>query len=243
MKNVNVLILILAVAIALAKTLARELECTKSIWEDSIDRDLDRYSASGIHRSYLDEGKSLVVGGWGFIIINNTLYYNPYGKSPTHNHAMVVLLARAMCRYSMPDVEFVMHDADRKKKNTGWQTTYVMLSNAKDVMIDQDLLIPYQSFLHYKNHVKSFVHHSKPWAQRIDKAVWRGSSTGGLFTPKTWRFKPRTKMMLTLQEQNDSKCCDMGFVNVHVQAFKEAAADMTHHLEIKERITMDDMTR
>jgi hypothetical protein len=74
-------------------------------------------------------------------------------------------------------------DADRKKKNTGWQTPYVVLSSAKDVMNDQDLLIPYQSFLHYKNHIKSFAHHSKPWAQRIDKAVWWGSSTGGLFTP------------------------------------------------------------
>jgi hypothetical protein len=54
------------------------------------DRDLDRYTASGIHRSYLDEGQSLVDGGWGFIIINNTLHYNPYGKAPTHNHAMVM---------------------------------------------------------------------------------------------------------------------------------------------------------
>jgi hypothetical protein len=230
---------IIAFAIVASLAFEEPLNCSKSIWENSIDRDLDIFQ-NGIVKSHLDLGESLVIRGWRLIIVNNTLYYRPIQEAPPIRHAQVLLLARSMCRYSMPNVEFVLQDTDHKQQTIDWPHLYIVFSNAKDVIYDQDILIPYQSFFHFQKVVNSFKS-QLPWSERIDKAVWRGSTTGGIFTINSWRFKPRTKMALTFQ--NDSSCCDIGFTNVKVQATDDAADDMAKHLDIKSRVSMDDMTR
>jgi hypothetical protein len=213
--------------------------CSRSFWDDTIQRDLHVFHV--ITREQLQAGEKLVDGAWHFIIKNNTLYHRPVKHAPVVHHGMVQLLVRAMCRYDMPDVEFLMFDNDIKRHNAYWPHLYIMFSNTKDLNLDLDFLVPYQSFMNFDEAGLATAPPNVPWANKTDKAVWRGSTTGGVFTLKNWRYKPRSKLVSLCK--NHTSHCDAGFVNVQVQAFKDASQDMSAKLGVISRISMDAMSR
>lgn len=213
--------------------------CSHSLWEGAINRDLDMFST--ITREHLHAGEKLVDGAWHFLIKNNTLYHKPVKHAPAVSHGMVQLLVRAMCRYTMPDVEFLMFDGDFKRHLVRWPHLYVMFSNSKDVNLDLDFLVPYQSFMNYDEAGMATAPPDTPWANKTDKAVWRGSTTGGVYSLNNWRYKQRSKLVSICQ--NHTSHCDAGFVSVEVQAFQAAAKDMTSTLGLISRINMDSMSR
>jgi hypothetical protein len=217
----------------------RKRSCTHSVFENTISRDLGVFET--ITRNHLEAGERLVEGGWHFAIVNNTLYYRPIKNAPVPHHAMVLLLVRAMCRYEMPDVEFMMFDGDFKSRLVRWPHKYVMFANSKDVNYDLDFLVPYQSFFHYDDIGISTEKIAVPWNKKLDKAVWRGTTTGGLFTGSNWKYKQRTKLVKACQ--NHTQHCDVGYVDVHVQATEEAAQEMAAELRLAGRISMADMSR
>ena len=51
-----------------------------------------------------------------------------------------------------------------------------------------------------------------PFDKKIEKAFWRGSTTGGIFTPQNWKIFPRSK--LTLFAAHNEKICDAKFTDI-----------------------------
>lgn len=151
-----------------------------------------------------------------------------------------MVLAKAMCLYKMPDVEFILHPFDTKKVSS--KTKSVVFSFAKDHTKDDDILIPYQSFLWPYLHGPSFGDNANiSWNDRDDKAVWRGSTTGGTYTEHSWDLLPRSRISLLCKERPD--LCDAGFTSVVPHSTVQAQKVMRAVLGIKDRVSMPDMAR
>ncbi len=88
------------------------------------------------------------------LISNNKLYAKPIGE---HNdpikHPLPMVLAKAMCRYQMPDVELVLNAYSRKKATNASHAS-VVFSCTKDPAKDQDVVLPYQSMLWPRAHAR-----------------------------------------------------------------------------------------
>jgi hypothetical protein len=216
--------------------------CEKSKWEDIINRDLDLLRSTRVYPTHLDIGQKQVFGGWRVLIHKQKLYALPIGE---HNdpiqHPLIMLLAKSMCRYEMPDVEFVINAYSRKAATNATHTS-VVFSCTKDPSKDQDVVLPYQSMLWPKSHAAAYADHTTPWEERIPKAVWRGTTSGGVFSKYTWRHMTRSRISLQCKERPD--LCDVGFSSYDPQhTTPEAIAELTSELGTKEPVSMKDMAK
>jgi hypothetical protein len=78
---------------------------------------------------------------------------------------------------------------------------------------DYDLLLPYpNTFFHFARSQKYMrdITPDTPWQKKISKAIWRGRTTGGLFTNWTKFQFPRTRLVQVCQAHPD--LCDAKFV-------------------------------
>lgn len=74
----------------------------------------------------------------------------------------------------------------------------------------RDVPIPYRSFYRLPfNQSGAAVMNATTWRKKVDKAFWRGSTTGGPFLPATWR--ERTRAVLVKLCHAHPSDCDAGF--------------------------------
>ena len=67
-----------------------------------------------------------------------------------------------------------------------------------------------------------------PFENKIEKAFWRGSTTGGIFTPENWKIFPRSKLALFSSQNKD--ICDAKFTTI-VQTSNQ------DHVTLKEQMS------
>ena len=235
--------LLLAVALASSTHAARHRRphsaasgdsstCERSKWEGIISRDLELLQATRVYREHLDIGEKQIYGGWRVMIHNQQLYARPIGEfNDPVKHPLIMVLAKAMCRHQLPDVEFVLNAYSRKAATNSSHAS-VVFSCTKDPARDQDVVLPYQSMLWPKSHAKSYADVHIPWQEREPRAVWRGTTSGGVFTKYTWRHLTRSRISLLCKERPD--LCDVGFSSfdpTHTTA--EATQEMLGELEAR----------
>ncbi len=65
-----------------------------------------------------------------------------------------------------------------------------------------------------------------PWSRKIEKAFWRGSGTGGLYTRENWQNFPRVKLV-EISEQNPN------LINAQFTALPQGDAELMNELSEK----------
>lgn len=189
-------------------------------WTKRIDIDLE-FFLGGITSQQLDIAETQIHGGYRVLIFNRTIYAVPlaseaensqnHRKHPhEHPHEWLLLFARMMCTYDVPDIEFVLNVHDRKR-HPNFGNKVPIFSWGKDIGEDYDILLPYFQLLYYNSSLKHMDQLNIAWEQKIAKAVWRGTTTGGTFTNFNWPKYPRALMVSHCQRHHDF--CDAGFVD------------------------------
>jgi hypothetical protein len=240
------LALTLLVVVADAHRTLASSSCERSQWDDIIDRDLELLKATHVYPPHLDLGEMQIIGGWRVLIHDHKMYAKPLGsfaarKTETLEHGLLMVIAKAMCRYEMPDVEFVVNGYSRKSA-TNTTTASVVFSCTKDPSKDQDILLPYQSMLWPRSHAESFADASVPWEQKEAKAVWRGTTSGGLFTKPRWRHMARSRIAMLCKKRPD--LCDVGFSSYDQRhTTPDALEEMKAEVGLKQPISMKDMAK
>lgn len=212
------------------------------MWEDVIHRDLEFLNVPHIERDYLDAAERHIHGGWRVVILNNTIYTKAVGAiaAGDNRHGMLLVLLKASCRFHMPDVEFVVHPYDTRKIIGGEKA--VVFSSTKDITRDDDLLVPYQSLLWPRLHAQQYNSSDLPWHMRKPQVVWRGSTTGGIYTQYSWAMYPRSQASLMCAKSTG--LCDAGYTQVAERHCTAAAEqDIRKRVGYKNVLTNQDVAR
>ncbi len=202
--SIRVLLIVILIARHYA---ASSNSCNVSNWEDVIDRDLELLTKSTIHAAVLQGGRLQCHGGWIVTIYDNEVYAEPFGKLPKHKKpSQLDLVVKALCHYKFPNVNFILNAYERKAATEARKATLVF-SSSKDPTKEQDVLLPHHS-LAYLYSTRNSLQGSKPFEQRLDKAVWRGGASGGSYNQYTWRHTIRSRAVAACQKRQD--ICDAG---------------------------------
>ena len=184
-----------------------------SVWTEQIDRDLRPFRA-GITSQKVDQSARL--GDFRIVIKDNALYVGP-GKSSAVNvadldHAVLMMIAKSLCYHKTEDVDFVLNlgDSPLLRSNTSGDRL-PMLSWSRGEGYD-DIFFPYWSFTWLHPVPASFQ--QPEWALKRNIAVWRGSTTGGIWTEPLWRNLTRAKLSRMCNARPD--LCDAK-INGYVQ--------------------------
>lgn len=96
-----------------------------------------------------------------------------------------------------------------------------IFSHAKDWADFDDILFPYWSFINTQQSTNMYK--IVPWKDKVETAVWRGSTTGGVFSEQgvlkrlgTWRDIARARLVaqcnnITSKDSPDVPLCDAHF--------------------------------
>jgi hypothetical protein len=181
--------------------------CTESRWEGTIDRDLELFAKTTIHPQLLDVGRSQCRGGWTVLIVDNELFAMPFGELPSTKRPIVMdLLAKALCHRKFPNVEFVLNAYERRRATQASQAA-VVFSASKDPGRDMDIVFPHRS-LSFLHSIRQHLAGDLQFEQREDRAVWRGTASGGAYSKHTWRHSTRSRAVASCLEKPE--LCDAG---------------------------------
>lgn len=170
-----------------------------------ISQDLAPFRGEGIREYALSQCIQETSGNHGFCrfkIIDNKIFVET--KCPVSFNDRIASLKTSFRKltkkYEVPNVDFIvcLHDASHmclpqvplfvfaKKKSF----------NLQILMPDFEALAGYQRF-------SSLAYSNYPWQQKIEKGLWRGAPTGGIFTEDQWRSFPRSRLVLLSLEYPD----------------------------------------
>lgn len=208
-----------------------------SVWTEQIERNLRPFK-SGILLQDVDFGAS--IGDYRVVIKNNALYVGPGKTSKLHNdeldHAVFMLIAKALCYQRVDDVDFVLNLGD-------WPLVRSNLSSAALPVMSWtksegylDIFFPYWSFTWLHPVPASF--HQPSWSAKSDIAVWRGSTTGGIWTEPGWRNLTRAKLSRLCNVRPD--LCDAK-INGYVQGGESIQSVIENELGTAPRMKIEEM--
>ena len=160
-------------------------------------------------------------------IINDKVFLSNLSDVPAKGRAWDVVkqLIRLIESVRLPDTDFVMHVGDGVPEHAwslttpdgevkvpvfvqdAWESARVILAPARSV-VDEGLTSSVRD--------AAAAAAAVPFLERHNKAVWRGSTTGALYTEANWREQPRSKAVLLSRRRPD--LLDAGFTNLNAQA-------------------------
>jgi hypothetical protein len=194
-----------------------------------VDRDL-KMLAYPITRDALQKAKATLVSrneqGWQVLIYNRTIYAVPLPATPAYRelHAIFVPFLKSLCfGEEQVAVEFLLRPGDLPAGDV----QPVFSWSKKRFFLHQDILFPYWSFSWIRDWQSAALFDVVPWSQKKGVAIWRGSTTGGLYNVDNWRSLPRSRLVQICQNKTD--LCDAAFTN-WVQISEDAKKEMLAEL-------------
>ena len=97
--------------------------------------------------------------------------------------------------YGLSDMEFIISLEDSVDE----EYPAPVMTFAKNKNVKSSVLFPdYEAIWGYKSFIKEVARGNAlyPSHKKVDKAFWRGSTTGGAFTVSNWREYPRSQLVL-----------------------------------------------
>jgi hypothetical protein len=232
-----------------------KINCHKDKYLKQIHSDLDIWRAGGIRKEMTDY--TIDAFHVAFQIIDNELYIL---KKPNDDYLLeqwTKFLSDMLEHVTMPDVEFSLNTRDRPKA-LKHETTPVFSHVKTDAHSDILVIHPWQYDLfrdggHHqsmfgtdlavaKENVKLFKSgsteirspHRKKWAERMSKAVWRGSPNGG--DMREWNYIQHPRPRVADIGMAHPELIDAKFSEWHVTQMEEDC----HHALCKRYFGSDD---
>eukprot|EP00960_Hanusia_phi_P022176 656999-Hanusia_phi.AAC.3 len=167
-------------------------------------------------------------------ILDNILYVQNYDQVADRHRAdrVVEHLHKLLQHVKIPDVDLVLHVGDGVPEHA-WPLE-TLTDKFKVPVFVQDMwpsanaiLAPSRSSMSVEFQ-ESLSRTSKvPWPKKIGKAVWRGSTTGALYTRANWRDQTRSKVVMLSRQRPD--LLDAGFTNLKAQVDSDATMKEMEH--------------
>lgn len=136
-------------------------------------------------------------------IVGGKAEFHPFGEAKTSDRLFSVVGAiEKLCSvFSLPNMEFVvsLHDSlDWYLINSVNRLPFPIFVFARSSEVLQQILIPdweiFAGYAHFLDELnRAFL--SFPWSKRKNKAIWRGATTGGLYTQQNYRAQWRTQLI------------------------------------------------
>jgi len=204
-------------------------------WLEQIQNDLEPFS-SGVLGFHLDQACNLTNDLTRVLIYDNNLYVHkkcaPIGAFETSTgtpHAVLIMLLKVLCQYRIPNLELVLNLGDGARVDAQQRKPLPPVFSWGKTARHADILYPYWSFLwstwpeQMDETLLADGITEEAWNRKISIGFWRGSTTGGWYTPDNWRNMTRTVLVQKCRERPD--LCDAQFVQC-VQCDPFAAAEM-----------------
>lgn len=193
------------------KNLNEEIHDPKYVWMDKqIKRDLVAFEEEGISLEMLEKTLQNILAspekGYAYLIhykiINNKITF----WSPTlrENHPRIInfinFITEIAKHMKLPDVEFLLCAGDSFERPIFLESCQVpIFCIAKRTHNNKVLLFPETEYLSNRVHLFSAILHANSihtWENKISKAFWRGSTTGGPYCFYWDRF-PRPSLIVS----------------------------------------------
>lgn len=180
--------------------------------QQAIDEDLETYRGGITEQQIMD--LSLEPDLIEYSIIQNRIYQRlPSHMASKSHHDTGLMLLRILCYHSIPDMKFFVNIQDGQKSDI--KNPVPAFSFTKHAY-SGDILYPYWSFMLFPNNddleilLSSKAEFDLAWSAKKNIAIWRGSTTGGIYDAKNWKLMPRT---ILVEKCRKSPLCDAGFVD------------------------------
>lgn len=175
-----------------------------------IEEDLSAFQETGITKQMIDdtiEEVSAVFTGRGAQFVrykikdNHISYTSLTEKKNDVRLGHFLEFIEQMGRYvKLPDIEFLATLWDSYDRPVFLEKTQCPVFTMCKLMPNRiGVLFPETRFYDNRakifNQIASSIQWSK-WEKKIEKAFWRGGTTGMLYTPFEWDFKPRPRLVL-----------------------------------------------
>lgn len=165
-----------------------------------VDRDYALVQPSDVSKEKVEQFIRTWTGRGGFIhykIRDNAYSYHAFWPE---DHPRLQMMNRSigelLFRYQLPDMDFVICAEDSIDEANLEIACFAFAKNS--TLQEKVLLIPDFEALQLSEHYRSQVDDGRknyPWKERKEKAVWRGSATGGLYTEENFHEKPRVQLV------------------------------------------------
>ncbi|KAG1655116.1 hypothetical protein FOA52_007269 [Chlamydomonas sp. UWO 241] len=176
--------------------------------------DIGKFEASGITQEMVVEATAYPCGGFIVSILNNQMFVAPIGwemnsgweerLARKDNHHALAFILKAMCHYTLPDMTFVLNTFDKLCREDLEHPSPV-LSWGKDVWeSDHQIMFPYWTNFDMAHKLAALKLPGPDWSNRMEGAVWRGTSTGGISIVAN--FDEFSRFKLVTQCMNSSVC-------------------------------------
>ncbi len=209
--------------------------------KDQINQDFARFERNGITQEAIKQTlfEAPNTGLARFKILNNRVSYEFDDSSayPQQENMYNSLLYRAeqMKRcfnklanvIPLPNIDFIVCMHDRTHIETNYSPIFVF---AKKMGSRQVLIPDFEALTSHKKIYDSILkaNNKNTWESKVQKAFWRGATTGGIFTTQQWQSFPRSKLVLA--SLNFPDLLDAKFTQLCQEA--ENNTEVTSHLEL-----------
>jgi hypothetical protein len=111
--------------------------CTSTLWDNIVMRDMKPFESTRVQRSHLDLGEQQVFAGWRVLVKDNKLYVKHVGPPPELplDHGLLMVLAKAICMFDMPEAEFIMHPYDTKKASSAQRSAVFSFAKVRACLV------------------------------------------------------------------------------------------------------------
>jgi hypothetical protein len=120
---------------------------------------------------------------------------------------VVELLEEMAEQLGFPDLEFLVSLWDSYDNPLFLEKTYCpVFTMCKQKGNKWGVLYPEFRFFSYRRRLSDDIHRTSgrsPWAQKVEKAFWRGMTSGGYYSYYGWDLKPRSRLVLFSKECPD----------------------------------------
>ena len=218
-------------------------------WRSQVELDLQTFRKAGLSsqdlartiRSVQEKKRNSFL----FHIRDNEFYVsNIFGSTDYVNKTASILQKgslpgtlpmfwRASLCFRLPDLDGVIAHSDAPTSMLG-EAPFPIFSWNKDYSRSYDILVPWIQFL-WSWKRKLSLHKIPKWNEKKSKAVFRGSTTGGIYTLDNYKSLPRS--MIVDFCQNNTNICDAKFTKI-VQATKTASAGILHDFGLGEALDL-----
>ncbi|KAG1655117.1 hypothetical protein FOA52_007270 [Chlamydomonas sp. UWO 241] len=199
---------------------------------------MEKFEASGITLEMVVQAATYPCGGFIVSILNNQMFVVPIGWDTqngweerfarTDNHPALAFILRVMCNYAMPDMTFVLNAYDKLCREDLEHPSPV-LSWGKDVWeSDHQIMFPYWRNFNMAHKLAALQLPGPEWSTRMERAVWRGTSTGGISTVANYDEFSRFKLVDRCMNSSvcDAKYSTLGQMDPETENFVEALGVM-----------------
>jgi len=183
-------------------------------------------------------------------VVDGLLYVSNLAEVADRPRALTVVkeMLGVLDFAKIPDLDFIFHFGDGVPDAWPLDKPHVQAPMYVPVFVHEmwhgagAILAPPRSYTESNLFATSAAESDRSgWLSKRAKAVWRGSTTGGVYTKDNWHELPRSRAVLLSRKRPD--VLDAGFVNLNAQADRVAANLMERANMSADRMEYDEIFR